>query len=321
MSIINKHSLSLSLVAALLCLLICAGCGADDPATASSYTVAANLKSQSVDLNSKIPGNIEQICVAEGDEVKAGDLLITIDARSLLAKKQQAQGAVAAAQATCDKAVNGARSGEVTQAKAARDLAEKTYTRVKSLYEQEAVSENQFDQVYTQYIAAEQTYQMALDGARSEDIAAAQALLTQAQGALAEVESYLADCQITSPLDGVVTAINVSVGALISTGMPLATVDERSNYHLEANIDESWLSFVQQGGTVEIEFAAYPNEQVTGTVTQISQKPDFATKKATGNTGGFDLLSYTINIDLNDCELTIYPGMTANVTFAKPSEA
>lgn len=316
---LNKYPLSLLIIFGLLLLPLLGGCGADNPATASSYTVTANLKSQSVDLNSKIAGNIENIYVAEGDEVKAGELLLTIDSRALLSKKQQAEGAVAAAQATYNKAVNGARGEELAQAKAACDLAEKTYTRVKSLYEQEAVSENQLDQVYTQYIAAQQTYQMAKEGARDEDIAAAKALLTQAQGALAEVESYLADCQITAPLDGVVTQINVSVGELVSTGMPLATVDERGNYRLEANIDESWLSFVKQNGSVQIKFAAYPDEQVTGTVVQISQKPDFATKKATNNTGGFDLLSYKVKIALDDCQLTLYPGMTANITFPKPS--
>jgi HlyD family secretion protein len=146
--------------------------------------IQGNIKTEETDLNSKIPGNINQILVEEGQEVKKGDTLIIISSEAIEAKKQQAQAAAAAAEAQYDKALNGARSQEVAQAKAAYDLADKTYQRIKKLYEQEAISENTYDQVFAQYTAAKETYEMAEQGAREEDKAAAEALVEQARAAL-----------------------------------------------------------------------------------------------------------------------------------------
>ena len=309
----NKKILLLAIALLAVCLVLFVGF--DLASNSSNYSVQGNLKSEEVDLNTKIAGNVQEILVAEGDTVKKGDILVVISSENIEAKKLQAEGALAAATATYDKATNGARSQEVIQAKAAADLYAKTYNRVKALYAEGAVSENEYDQVYTQYLAAQETYSMALEGARSEDVAAAEALVQQAAGAVAEVNSYLEDCKMKASMDGIVSGVNVSAGELVSTGVPLVSISNRENYWVEVNVEETQLDKVQIGKEVKVTFAAYPEEKFVGTVTSVAEKPSFATKRATNNNDGFDILSYGVKVKINKIDKSLYPGMTVNVTF------
>jgi HlyD family secretion protein len=280
--------------------------------------IQGNIKTEETDLNSKIAGNIDQVLVEEGQEVKKGDALIIISSDTIEAKKQQAEAATAAAEAQYDKALNGARSQEVAQAKAGYELAEKTYQRIKKLYEQEAVSANTYDQVYAQYTAAKETYEMAVQGAREEDKAAAEALVQQAKAATEEVQTYLDDTVIKAPMDGTVTQMNVNAGELVSSGMPLATLTSNKKPYVEINVKETDLGQVHVGGEVEIAIAAYPDDVFRGKIVNVNQKPDFATKRATNNNGDFDVLSYKVKVEMAGVDKDIYPGMTVMVNLGKP---
>jgi HlyD family secretion protein len=282
--------------------------------------IQGNIKTEEIDLNSKIPGNVDQILVDEGQQVKKGDTMIVISSESIEAKKQQAEAAAAAAEAQYDKAMNGARSQEVAQAKAAYDLAEKTYQRIKKLYEQEAVSANTYDQAFAQYTAARETYEMAEQGARAEDKAAAESLVQQAKAAEEEVKSYLDDTVIKAPMDGTITELNVNVGELVSSGMPLATLTSSEKPYIEINVKETDLGLVHVGNQVTLTIAAYPDDVFQGKIVTVNQKPDFATKRATNNNGDFDVLSYGVRIELINVDKDIYPGMTVMVNLGSPEE-
>ncbi len=280
--------------------------------------IQGNIKTEETDLNSKIAGNIDQILVEEGQEVKKGDTLIVISSETIEAKKQQAEAATAAAEAQYDKALNGARSQEVAQAKAGYELAEKTYQRIKKLYDQEAISANTYDQAFAQYTAAKETYEMAEQGARAEDKAAAEALVEQAKAATKEVQTYLDDTVIKAPMDGTVTQLNVNVGELVSSGMPLATLTSNKKPYVEINVKETDLGQVHLGGEVKITISAYPDDVFKGKIVNVNQKPDFATKRATNNNGDFDVLSYKVKVELTGIDKELYPGMTVMVDLGKP---
>ena len=277
--------------------------------------IQGNLKMKEATLNSKLAGTINEVFVEEGDLVKAGAPLISLTSETVEAKLQQAEGAKAAAEAQADKAATGARNQEIAKAKVAFDYAQKTYNRMKSLLDQEAISQSTFDQVEAQYTAAKETYDMALEGARTEDKAAANALVKQASGAVAEVNSYLKDSVIKAPMDGIVTSINVDSGELISTGMPLAAVTSKDNPWVEVNVRETDLAKVYLGKEVKLTFAAYPGETFKGKVINIARKPDFATKRATNENGDFDVLSYGVKVEAVNIKKELYPEMTVIVNF------
>lgn len=326
------------------CTLLFTGCGpgANQKPTAD-LTVQGNIKTDETNINSKLAGLIETVFVEEGQEVGKGDVLLRLDSRSLAASKQQAQAALQAAreqqsaaaaalesaQAQYEKAVNGTRSQDLAQALAAYELAAKTYERIRELHGAGAVSNADLDQAATQYTVTQQAYTMALEGARTEDISIARAAVAQAaatveaaagqvlqaEGAVAEVDTYLEDTEITAPLDGRITALNVNAGELISTGMPLATISSTEKPWVELKVRETDLSFVSLNQSVQVNIAAYPDKVYQGTVVRINKKPDFATKRSTSNNGTFDVLSYGVKIVLTDLDEEVYPGMTVFVHF------
>ena len=255
----NYEKPKVILIAALAVALIGSGIayGTAQSAGSDDLIVQGSLKMKEATLNSKLAGTISEVCVEEGDTVKAGDPLIELDAETVEAKLQQAEGAKAAAEAQADKAETGTRSQDLARAKAAFDYAQKTYDRMKSLLNQEVISQAAFDQAEAQYIAVKEQYDMAMEGARTEDKAAANALVAQAGGAVAEVNSYLEDSVIKAPMDGVVTSVDVESGELVSTGMPLAAVSSPKNPWVEVNVKETDLARVHLGKEVSLTFAAY----------------------------------------------------------------
>lgn len=316
----NKKLIRNIAVGVVVIALICAGCNSfmgEKGTGEDDFIIQGNVKTTEIDLNSKLAGNVVEILVEEGDEVKAGDVIIKISSEAVEAKLQQAEAAKAAAQAVAEKAANGARSQEVAQAKAAFDYAQKTYDRMKTLLQEEAISQATFDQVEAQYIAAKETYNMALEGARNEDVLAANSQVAQADGAIAEVNSYLEDSQIKAPVDGTITSINVNLGELISTGMPLATLSANDEPWVEVNVKETDLEKVHVGQEVKVSFPAYPDKEWTGTVATVNKKPDFATKRATNENGDFDVLSYGVKIKLTGVDVDLYSGMTTMVDFGE----
>ncbi len=316
----NKKRTTSIIVGVVIIALILAGAWTfrtTNEALNSDLEVQGSVKTTDISLNSKLAGNIAEVLVHEGDRVKAGDVIIRINSEAVEAKKQQAEAAKAAAAAQANKAANGARAQEVAQAKAAYDYATKMYNRMAVLVKEEAISQAQFDEIEAKYIAARETYNMALEGARSEDVAAAGALVAQADGAIAEVDSYLEDSEIKAPADGIITAVNVNAGELISTGMPLATLTTDDKPWVEVNVDETDLDKISEGMTVQVTFPAYQEKAYTGKVTVVNKKADFATKKATNMNGDFDIISYGVKVELQDVDKPLYSGMTAVVNFSK----
>ena len=311
--LVAKNQLgSVILVGVVIVVVILAGIFiySSDAQKDEAQIVQGSIETEVTDLNSKIAGNVAAVYVKEGDSVSKGDVLVQIDSTTIEAKLAQAQGARAAAQAQAEKARNGARGEEIAKAKAAYDYARKSYDRMKNLLAEEAISQATFDQVEAQYIAAKETYDMAQSGARYEDIAAANALVVQANGAVSEATGYLEDAKIKAPKDGVVTAVNVSEGQLISTGMPLITVTANIDPWVSFDIPETELKKLKEGQKVQLKIPAYENVKFEGTVTNISEKPGFAVKKATNKNGDFDIVSYGVKVEIKPSKYKLYSGMS-----------
>lgn len=313
--------------------------------SSSNLVVQGNIETKEVNINSKIAGKITAIKVAEGDSIKNGQVLITIDNSSLVAKDAQskaqidaatgqmkaAQSAKAAAQAALSKAQNGARPEEIDEAKAQYDLAQSTYDRVKGLFDKNYAAQADLDKAKASLDVATSQYNIAKDGARKEDIAALQAQVNQAdatiqgyqaqikqaEGGQSEVQSYIADTTITAPADGIVNQLNVEVGELVSTGMPLLVITNTTKPWIECNVKETDLSKVKLNGTVSVKLPSYPKEKLTGKIVRINEKPDFAVKRATNDNGDFDVLSYGVKVELQDTTKQLHQGMTALVDFGK----
>lgn len=265
------------------------------------------IESQQYSISSKVPGRIDQVFVRKGDLVNKGQLIFTIHSPEIEAKLEQAMAGQRAAGALVQEAETGSRSQQIQAArdqwltaKAAADLAEKTYLRVNNLFEQGVVAEQRRDEANTQWRAARysenaalQMYEMAKEGARKETILAASENERMAAGAVAEVEAYAADTRIESWFDGEVSQVLMQAGELAPQGFPVVTVVDRADSWAVFNVREDLLRHFQQGSTFKA-FLPALNQYVEFTVTHIAVMGDFATWRSTDSSQGFDLRTFEV---------------------------
>ena len=221
-------------------------------------------------VSGKVPGRVEEFYVHEGDQVKAGDTLVFINSPEVSAKLEQAQAARSAASAQAGKAKKGARQQQITaayqmwqKAQVGVDITKKSLDRVQSLYDKKVVSAQKRDEVEAQYKAAVATanaaksqYDMALEGAQQEDKEAALALVAQANGAIAEVQSYMGERYLTAPCDGEVVEIYPKRTELIGTGSPVMSIVDMSDMWFTFSVREDLLGNLKVGKVVEVTIPA-----------------------------------------------------------------
>lgn len=309
----------------------------------SGLVVQSTLEMTETNINSQIAGQLKQLNVKEGDHVKKGQVLAVVDSDTLLAQQAQAEaaidtiaGQISSAKASQTGAIsylnkirNGAKAEEIAKEKANFDLAGKNYNRMQTLFENGVIGKSEMDTVATQYEVAKQEYHLVKNKATKEDIEMAQAdvaaaaasitslegQLRQAEAALAEIETYIGKTEITAPSDGIITRLNVEVGELISTGMPIAIITDTSAPWVQCNVMEDHLSKVSLEQLVEVTFTAYPEQVFQGRVVAINRSADFAVKRATNLNGDFDILAYGVKVELEDVDVPLYAGMTVFVNF------
>lgn len=258
-------------------------------------------------VSSKVPGRILEFRVKEGQKVKAGDTLAILEAPDIMAKLEQARAAQSAAEAQNEKAIKGARQEQIQaayemwqKAIAGLDIAQKSFTRVKNLYEQGVMPAQKFDEVSAQLNAAIATekaaksqYDMAVNGAEREDKLAAAALAERAKGAVAEVESYVNETFLTASADGEVTEIFPKVGELVGTGAPIMNIAVMSDMWVTFNVREDLL----RGLTVGTDFVAFIpalDKEIDLQVYYLKDLGTHAAWKATKTTGQFDLRTFEV---------------------------
>ena len=286
--------------------------------------IMGQAEATTVRISGKVPGRIADYRFKEGDQVKKGDTLVFLDTPEITAKMRQAEAARAAAEAQHSKALNGARSQEIAgayemwqKAKAALEIAEKSYTRVKNLYEKGVMSAQKKDEAEANYNAmlatekaARSQYEMAKEGARKEDKAAAAALVERADGAIAEVESYIEESALVSPIDGEVSERFPEIGELVGTGAPIMNITDLRDMWVTFSVREDLLKDLKIGNEVQAFIPALDNQPVTLQVYYLKDMGTYAAWKATKTTGQFDAKTFEVRARPMQPIKDLRPGMS-----------
>jgi len=263
---------------------------------AATGTISALRKA---DVQPQILGRVVSVGVREGDSVRAGQVVVTLDRTELESQVAQAKAGVAAAQARLGAARKraeilrlGARAEErsmalsrLEQAEAGLRQALADRDRMRTLYQQGAVSKQQLDAAETGYDTARTNRDAARDalaltekGARPEEIEAADkevqvaaAGLTQAQSGLAQVEELLSHTVVRSPVSGIVYERNIEPGEIASLvgGPPLLRVADLQSLYLEATVPERLAHQVEAGQRVIVAVRTGGNSTVEGRVQRL----------------------------------------------------
>lgn len=258
-------------------------------------------------VSSKVPGRVLELRVKEGDYVKVGDTLAILDAPDVKAKLAQAQSAESAATAMDQMANNGARREQINgafallqQAKAGLEIAQKSYNRVQRLYDEGVMSAQKRDEAFANYKAleaqvkaAKSQYDMAVNGARSEEKLAAAAQVNRAKGAVQEVSSYINETMQIAQKEGEVSDVFPKVGELIGTGSPIMNISILDDMWGTFNVREDQLNGMQVGSTITAFVPAF-NKDIKMKVYYIKDQGSYATWKATKANGQYDLKTFEV---------------------------
>lgn len=278
-------------------------------------------------ISCMVPGHVTELFCREGQQVHKGDTVAFIDSPQVRAKLAQAQAARSAAQAQSAKARNGARKEQIAgayeiwqQALVQEDVMKRSFERVKTLYGQKVISAQKYDETKAQYDAAvaqakaaKSQYDMALEGARAEDRAAAAALVQQADGAIQEVDSYLQELYLVSPVDGIISNIYPRRGELVGQGSPVATVTDLSDIWFTFNIREDELHSMQTGDVLTVKVPALDGRMLQARVIYMAVRESYATWKATKETDQYDAKTFEVRAVPEEHAEGLRPGMTVLV--------
>lgn len=274
-------------------------------------------------VSSKVPGRILELRVKEGDYVHVGDTLAILDAPEVEAKKTQAESAEDAAAAMKAMADNGARRQQIQgafelwqQAKAGLEISKKTYDRVQRLFNEGVMSAQKRDEAFAAYKAyeaqeraAKSQYDMAREGARKEERAAAAAQVNRAKGAVQEVSSYINETVQIAQVEGEVSDIYPKVGELVGTGSPIMSISIMSDVWGTFNVREDQLNGLKIGS----EFTAFSpafKKDIKMKVYYIKDQGSYAVWKATKSNGQYDLKTFEVKARPVGKLYGLRPGMT-----------
>ena len=225
---------------------------------------------RTVAVGSQVSGIIEKIYVDFNSEVKRGQIIAQIDSTSYYASVKQAEANVERYQAQVNDA-------------------DRTLKRTQELFNKNLVSQADLD-------AATTAYESAI------------AQLKQTRAALDQSKVNLRYAIIRSPIDGVVISRDVDVGQTVASSFQtpklFSIANDLKRMQVEASVDEADIGQIKLNQSATFTVDAYPEEQFTGSVSQIRLSPITVQ----------NVVTYTVIIDVPNPELKLRPGMTATVS-------
>jgi HlyD family secretion protein len=280
-----------------------------------------------IDISAKIVGRIAKLHAREGDEVKVGELLVTLDSPEVEAKVAQAEAAHGAAAAKQELVDVGTRQEEVRTARAnwelsvaTANLAQTTFKRINSLYRDGLVSQQRNDEVDTASRAARNAanaaraqYDLTLNGFRKEDRVAAAEVTRGTSAAVQEVGALAADTSLRSPIAAEVDKVLLHQGELATPGFPLMSLVNLDDVWAVFNLRENELASVKIGTIFAGRVPALGDRTVKFSVYYISPKGEYATWRATRQSSGYDIKTFEVRARATEKIDGLRPGMSVLV--------
>src|SRR5271165_1720183 len=257
-----------------------------EPASVSaSGSVEANVTALTA---FQVGGRVARVYAEEGQFVKQGQPLAELDCSDYRNAYEAAAGQAAAAEATALQARNGVRAQELEQARVDFERAQDEYQRQKYLYDHQSLPANDFHKIEAVYLASQQRYDMAREGARVEEKQATQGQAHAAGGQLSEARKHLGDCQLRAPISGFVGMKKADVGDTVSAGNPVFSVLDLDPVKVRVGIPEAEIAKVHNGARADVTIPSLNNGEFAGKVEAVGYSADsvsrtFTTKIAIPN--------------------------------------
>jgi multidrug efflux pump subunit AcrA (membrane-fusion protein) len=286
------------------------------PAPALVAKATGNLASANqATLAFQTAGRVKEIMIGQGQRVKAGDVIATLDTAALDAQVTQAQAALDSATAALTRVKAGPTVDDVAVAKSNVDRAKATLNQTQAAYDKIGGAGNPniassqqalaLQDAYSAYQAAIAQYHLTVDHPTDAELKAAQAAVAQAQAELQTAKLNAANARITAPFDGTVVWVGPKIGESVVPGTAAVTLADLPHMQVQVNVDEISGASIQVGQPVSITLDAIPGKVLTG---HVSQTGLLATVSGS-------VVSIPVTIDIDPTNMPIYPGLSATVDF------
>ncbi|MCC7202673.1 MAG: efflux RND transporter periplasmic adaptor subunit [Nitrospirae bacterium] len=234
-------------------------------------------------VGTQVSGTINQIYVDFNSPVKKGQIIAQIDPALFDAQVEQARANLLSSQANMEKA------------EAALLDAKRTADRNNELFTRNLVARSELDTAETNYETAK------------AQVTVAKAQIAQTGAALKNAETNLRYTRILSPVDGIVVSRSVDVGQTVAASFQTPTLftiaQDLTKMQIDTNVDEADIGKISMGQDVEFTVDAYPDTPFHGRVLQVRNAPITVQ----------NVVTYDVVIKMENPDLKLKPGMTANV--------
>ena len=251
----------------------------------STVTATGELNAISVvEIGTQVSGTVQEIYVDFNSPVKAGQLIALIDPSVLKLTLGESEASLAVYQAS------------VQSAQASLNDAERKYRRNKELFERKLIARSEVDTSETDVIM------------KRAALREAQSRVVQGRTAVERARTNLNYTKITSPVNGVIIDRQVDAGQTVAASYQTPTLfkiaEDLTKMQIETKVDEADIGAIAEGQKVTFRVDAFPDENFSGKVVQVRIAP------TTSNS----VVTYTVIIHVDNPELKLMPGMTANVS-------
>lgn len=250
----------------------------------------------SVKVSAYVLGKVVDLPIKEGDTVKTGQLLLRLDDTTYYQSLLRAESAL-------DQA-----SYALELAGQQYDEGKSAYHRQEALYQDGLISEQEFETATTTFKSLESNYNTAL------------ASYSQAQSALVSAQDAYSKTEYTSPIDGLVTLVNIEKGEVAvpgtmnTAGTVLLEVSNMGTMQVEAEIDEVDVVKVKLGQEAKVEIDAYPDQVFKGKVIEIGNSPNTTTSSLLSSSSSTDTaVNFIVKVLLENPPADLRSGMSATV--------
>ncbi|MFI5304306.1 MAG: efflux RND transporter periplasmic adaptor subunit [Nitrospiria bacterium] len=235
-------------------------------------------------VGTQVSGTIKNLYVDFNSPVKKGQLIALIDPTIFESQVEQARANLLSAKANLEKA-------EASQMDMRR-----TFERNQGLYSKNLIAKADMDTAETNYLSAK------------AQVSGSQAAIVQAEASLKYAQTNLMYTRIVSPVEGTVVSRNVDIGQTVAASFQTPTLfniaQDLTKMQIDSSISEADIGKIMDGQTVEFTVDAYPDIVFNGLVSEIRNAPIMVQ----------NVVTYDVVIKVDNRELKLKPGMTANVS-------
>jgi HlyD family secretion protein len=237
--------------------------------------LAGTLEARTVNVGSLVGGRVVRVHVDEGQQVVAGQTLVTLETETVDRQIAEQDAAIAAAQAQLAKALAGPRDEEIRSAEAVATNDERERRRMRALLDEGIVARELYDDAATKAKTSSENLRALREGTRKEDIAAARAQVVQQERHLASLQKQRAETLVHSTVAGTIQSFGLRPGDIVAPNQTVAEILEPRELWVRIYVPETLLGLVRVGMPVRVRVDTWPDVWFRGRVATVASQGEY----------------------------------------------